>query len=99
MKKSVLMAVVTMAVLASGVVTASAAGPAVDDSVIDGKVQTVIFREPTLRASRLSVSTRAGVVRLTGVVEKALDVEAAAALAGSVPGVVEVKKEFVAVKQ
>lgn len=99
MKKNVIAILLAIGALASGAASASAAGFTADDSAITGKVQGAIFREPSLRASQLTVSTRGGVVHLTGVVEKALDVDTAAALAGGVPGVAQVKKEFVTVKQ
>lgn len=73
-------------------------GAGADDSVITRNVSAALFQEPSLRTAQINVKTRSGVVKLTGVVEKALHVETAKQVAGSVPGVVEVQAEL-AVKE
>lgn len=65
-----------------------------DDARIARDVSAAFFQEPSLRTSQINVKTTNGVVRLTGVVEKAPHVETATRLAGGVPGVVQVKSEL-----
>lgn len=100
MKKNMIVGIAAMGMLSFGAISASAAtGPAVDDSLITSKVKTAFFHELNLRTSHLHVNTNRGVVRLTGVVEKAPNVRTATELAGSIPGIVRVQNELVTVKQ
>ena len=69
-------------------------GPGADDALITSQVLTAFFHEPGLRSTQISVTTSHGVVKLTGIVEKSAQVEGAGNIAGSVPGVVQVKNEL-----
>ena len=85
-----------MGMLSFGAISASAASQA--DKDITSRVKTEIFKEPVLRTSFLNVKTTAGVVQLTGNVEKAPNVQTATEIAASIPGVVAVENELVTVR-
>lgn len=70
------------------------AGTGADDAGITRNVSAALFQEPSLRTAQINVKSKNGVVKLTGVVEKALHVETARQVAAAVPGVVEVKTEL-----
>lgn len=65
-----------------------------NDAAVTRKVEEALFHEPFLRSAQIRVTTVDGVVKLTGVVEKALDVETASNLVSKVPGVVRVQTEL-----
>ena len=67
------------------------AGQKGEDCLITTKVETAFFSERTLRTSFINVSTKGGVVWLTGAVEKAPNVHTAKKIAGDIPGVVKVE--------
>lgn len=69
-------------------------GEYVDDSVITGKVKAEIFNEDTLKSAEINVETFKGVVQLSGFVNSQADINRAAELARSVPGVVSVKNDM-----
>ena len=69
-------------------------GEYVDDSVITGKVKAEIFKEDTLKSAEINVETFKGVVQLSGFVNSQTDINRAAELARSVPGVVSVKNDM-----
>jgi osmotically-inducible protein OsmY len=65
-----------------------------DDTLITSTIEQKLFRERTLRTSRIYVNTKNGVVRLTGFVEKSPYVETATTIARETPGVVAVKEQL-----
>jgi hypothetical protein len=65
-----------------------------DDTFITSTIEQKLFRERTLRTSRIYVNTKNGVVRLTGFVEKSPYVETATTIARETPGVVAVKEQL-----
>ncbi len=69
-------------------------GEYVDDSVITGKVKAEIFKEDTLKSAEINVETFKGVVQLSGFVNSQADINRAAELARSVPGVISVKNDM-----
>jgi len=74
------------------------AGQSVDDSLITTKVESALFYERSLRNAQINVRTKQGVVRLTGVVVEAPNVERATKIASGIPGVVGVEN-VLAVKE
>lgn len=70
-------------------------GQYIDDSVITTKVKTAIFNEETLKTLQINVKTFKGVVQLSGFVDSAKSVNKAGEVAGSVPGVKEVKNDLI----
>lgn len=69
-------------------------GEYVDDSVITTKVKAVIFNEPTLKSSEISVETFKGVVQLSGFVSSATSINKAIELSRQVAGVKSVKNDM-----
>jgi osmotically-inducible protein OsmY len=69
-------------------------GEYVDDSVITSKVKAAILNEPTLSSAEINVETFKGVVQLSGFVSSRADINKAASVARSVPGVKSVKNDM-----
>ena len=69
-------------------------GQYVDDTVITTKVKAAIFDEESLKTFQINVKTYKGVVQLSGFVDSAQHVKKAGQVAGSVPGVAEVKNDL-----
>jgi osmotically-inducible protein OsmY len=90
---------ILMLVLASFMGCASTAshegtGEYFDDSAITAKVKAAVFNEPTLKSSEINVETFKGVVQLSGFVNSQADINQAAQVARSVPGVKSVKNDM-----
>jgi osmotically-inducible protein OsmY len=90
---------ILMLVLASFMGCASTAthegtGEYLDDSAITAKVKAAVFNEPTLKSSEINVETFKGVVQLSGFVNSQADINQAAQVARSVPGVKSVKNDM-----
>jgi osmotically-inducible protein OsmY len=69
-------------------------GEYMDDSLITGKINTLMFADPDLKAREINVDTYKGVVQLGGFVATRAESEKAAALARGVKGVKEVKNDI-----
>jgi hyperosmotically inducible periplasmic protein len=67
---------------------------AIDDAEITAKVKAAIFAEPGLKTLQISVDTVKGEVTLSGSVDSQSSSDTAAALAGSVAGVVKVENRL-----
>lgn len=70
-------------------------GEYIDDTVITGKVKTVILNDPMLKVMQINVETFKGEVQLSGFVDSAASVKRAAEVARSVKGVVGVKNDLI----
>lgn len=98
--------VATAGVLFVSVVLAGCAGSPgavstrerVDDVLINFRVKEVIFADPVFKAASIDVTTRAGVVRLVGRVDRADDVARATRTTHRVRGVSSVTNELVATR-
>ena len=99
-----------MACLASCVLSACAGGsqsvratpssvPAVsgamDDATITARVKTVLLNDPQIAATKIEVSTAAGIVTLSGSVKSKADEARAIQIARTVTGVRDVKSTLV----
>jgi osmotically-inducible protein OsmY len=65
-----------------------------DDTLITTSVKKAIFDEPTLKVAEINVETDKGIVQLSGFVARPADVTKAAAVAGRVDGVKDVKNDI-----
>ncbi|TAK60612.1 MAG: BON domain-containing protein [Methylobacter sp.] len=74
--------------------TQEATGEYFDDSVITGKINTLMVGDPDLKAREINVDTFKGVVQLSGFVNTRAESEKAAALARSITGVKSVKNNI-----
>lgn len=75
----------------------SGGGPmaqAIDDATITAGVRTALGRDPALKVSELDVETVQGVVQLSGFVNSADSVAAAASVARTVKGVKSVRNDL-----
>ena len=70
-------------------------GQKLDDTVITTKVKSAIFAEPELKSMQINIKTYKGVVQLSGFVDSAQSAKRAGEVAGSVPGITEVKNDLV----
>jgi hyperosmotically inducible protein len=75
--------------------TKQSTGEYVDDSSITVKVKAAFVKDEIVKALDVSVETFKGVVQLSGFVNTAAEKSQAAYVAGSVPGVIEVKNNIV----
>src|SRR5512140_3430524 len=66
-------------------------GATIDDATITTRVRSALLNEPNVAATRIDVSTAAGVVTLAGAVKSKAEEERALAVARQVPGVKDVK--------
>lgn len=66
-------------------------GEYIDDSVITTKVKALLFDEPTLKSTEISVETFKGVVLLSGFVTSQANISKAMEIARTVKGVEGVK--------
>lgn len=69
-------------------------GAAVDDSAITTKVKTAMIRDSEVSASKISVETSQGTVRLSGTASSAREADKAEQIARSTPGVKAVKNDI-----
>lgn len=69
-------------------------GEYVDDSVTTGKVKAAILDDPSLSSAEINVETFKGVVQLSGFVNSRADINKAASVARSIPGVKSVKNDM-----
>ena len=76
----------------SSVPTASGA---MDDATITARVKTVLLNDPQVAATKIEVSTTAGVVTLSGSVKSKADEARALQVARTVTGVRDVKSTLV----
>ena len=74
--------------------TQKTAGEQIDDSVITGKVKTVLIADPDVKALRIDVDTKDGVVTLTGTADSAAHADKAATVAHNVEGVKSVDSQL-----
>jgi osmotically-inducible protein OsmY len=72
-----------------------ATAAAVDDATITARIKAAMLSEPGLSALRIDVTTRGGVVSLSGTVGAERDRQRAEELAASVPNVKEVVNHLV----
>src|SRR6188474_1924377 len=72
-----------------------AGAAAMDDSTITTRVKTVLLNDPQVAATKIDVSTAAGVVTLSGTVKSKADEARAVELARQVTGVRDVKSTLV----
>jgi len=70
------------------------AGEVIDDGVITAKVKTALIEDPMVKAHQVEVSTREGVVQLSGFVDNADAKRKAAELARNVSGVKDVRNDL-----
>ena len=70
-------------------------GEYIDDTAITSKVKTAILGDPTLKSLQISVTTRNGVVQLSGFVDSAQSVTKAGEVARSVKGVSSVQNDLI----
>lgn len=73
----------------------SKAGAVIEDGVITTKVKTALLTDPDVKGLHIDVETRAGVVTLTGTVDKSASRERAAQIAHDTGGVKSVDNEIV----
>ncbi|MDT7834065.1 BON domain-containing protein [Aquabacterium sp. OR-4] len=71
-----------------------AAASSADDSQITARVKAALMEDQRLAALKISVSTTAGVVVLSGTAPNAESADTALKLAAAVPGVKDVKSEL-----
>ena len=71
------------------------AAAAMDDSTITTRVKTMLLNDPQVAATKIDVSTAAGVVTLSGTVKSKADETRAVELARQVTGVRDVKSTLV----
>jgi hyperosmotically inducible protein len=69
-------------------------GTVVDDATITAKVKTALIGNEETKAAEINVSTRQGVVQLSGFVDEKADKDTAAALARNVVGVRSVDNQL-----
>jgi hyperosmotically inducible periplasmic protein len=69
----------------------SAMGGAMDDATITTRVKTVLLNDPQVAATKIDVSTAAGIVTLSGTVKSKAEEARAIELARQVTGVRDVK--------
>jgi len=72
-----------------------AVGGAMDDATISARVKTVLLNDPQVAATKIEVSTAAGVVTLSGSVKSKADEARAIQVARTVTGVRDVKSTLV----
>ena len=72
-----------------------AVGGAMDDATITARVKTVLLNDPQVAATKIEVSTAAGVVTLSGSVKSKADEARAIQVARTVTGVRDVKSTLV----
>jgi len=75
--------------------SAAPAGAAVDDATITARVKTVLLNDPQVAATKIDVTTTAGVVTMSGAVKSKADEARAIELARQVNGVKDVKSTLV----
>jgi hyperosmotically inducible periplasmic protein len=68
-----------------------AVGGAMDDATISARVKVVLLNDPQVAATKIDVSTAAGIVTLSGSVKSKADEERAIQVARTVTGVRDVK--------
>ncbi len=66
-------------------------GETLDDATITTRVKTALLNDPDLNATRIDVSTTAGIVTLSGEVRSKSEADRAAQLARGVAGVKDVR--------
>ena len=71
------------------------AGAVIEDGVITTKVKTALLTDPDVKGLHIDVETRAGVVTLTGTVDKSASRERAAQIAHDTGGVTSVDNRIV----
>ena len=74
---------------------ASGANSAMDDTTITTRVKTVLLNDPQVAATKIDVSTTAGVVTLSGSVKSKADETRAIELARQITGVRDVKSTLI----
>jgi hyperosmotically inducible protein len=72
-----------------------AVGGAMDDATITARVKTVLLNDPQVAATKIEVSTAAGIVTLSGSVKSKADEARAIQVARTVTGVRDVKSTLV----
>ena len=102
MKKShvVIRILVVLAMIAAFMACASTAkqegtGEYFDDSVITGKIKTLLASDDFLKSFQIGVESRKGIVQLSGFVDSQAAVDKAGQIAGSVQGVKSVKNDLI----
>jgi hyperosmotically inducible protein len=75
----------------SSVRATGAAPAAMDDATVTARVKTVLLNDPQVNATKIDVSTAAGVVTLTGSVRSKAEEARAIELARQITGVRDVK--------
>ncbi len=91
-----LFAVVTLTALLTGCAGSGAtAGVFVDDSVITSKVKTRLYKDKTTSGWDIKVSTKDGIVQLSGFVKTEAEKAKAGELAKSVQGVKSVSNDLI----
>lgn len=66
-----------------------------DDSVITGKIKTLLASDDFLKSFSIGVESRKGIVQLSGFVNSQAAVDKAGQIAGSVQGVKSVKNDLI----
>jgi osmotically-inducible protein OsmY len=66
-----------------------------DDSVITGKIKTLLASDNFLKSFQISVESRKGIVQLSGFVDSPSAVDRAGQIAGNVQGVKSVKNDLI----
>lgn len=89
-----LMAMLWVALGASGTAGAQEKGIAFDDALISERVTRAIHNDPMLRKMDISIETQDGVVHLRGFVDSMAHVDRAAALARRIDGVTSVRNRI-----
>ena len=84
-----LLLVLVLPLLAAG--CGKTVGDTIDDATITTRVRSALLNEPDVAATRIDVSTSAGIVTLAGVVRSKAEEDRAIAVARQVPGVKDVR--------
>jgi hyperosmotically inducible protein len=83
-----------MSACGGGMRPATASAAAMDDATITARVKTVLLNDPQVGATKIDISTAAGVVTMSGTVKSKAEETRAIELARQVTGVRDVKSSL-----
>ncbi len=91
----VVLSVITSLVACASTRKQEGTGEYVDDTVITGKIKTLLASDDFFKSFQISVESRKGIVQLSGFVDSQSAVDQAGKIAGSVQGVKSVKNDLI----
>jgi len=93
--KRLLPVLLLAAVLAGCAGAGSSTGAYIDDSVITSKIKTKLYKDKTTSGWDIKVTTKSGVVQLSGFVHKEAEKARAGEIAKSIQGVKSVSNDLI----